>query len=184
MNYGSELKGLILSGTAGDPGLLGKIGNLVAKREAKKVGRKTRSPLLDKLSFGKFNNAFKPNRTAFDWLSRDNAEVDKYINDPWCGEVFTAGYFCDLLPALTYINKIENISRIPNNLPIYLFSGALDPVGGNTKGVLQVYRSFLKAGIRDVTYKFYPEARHEMLNEINRDEVFRDVIAWLDGHLE
>jgi len=184
MNHGGELKGLILSGTAGDPGLLGKIGYLVAKREAKKVGRKTRSPFLDKLSFGKFNNAFKPNRTAFDWLSRDNAEVDKYVDDPWCGEVFTAGFFCDLLPALTYINRQENINRIPRDLPIYLFSGALDPVGGNTKGVLQVYKSFLKAGIRDVSYKFYPEARHETLNEINRDEVFRDVIAWLDKHSE
>ncbi len=77
MHYGSELSGFVISGTAGDPGALGKVGMLVALIEAKIRGKKAQSKLLDKLSFGAFNNAFKPNRTAFDWLSRDNAEVDK-----------------------------------------------------------------------------------------------------------
>ncbi len=182
MLYGSDIKGLILSGTGGDPGLLGKIGLLLAKREAKRKGSKTRSPLLDKLSFGAFNKAFKPNRTNFDWLSRDNAEVDKYVADPYCGDVFTAGFFCDMLGGLAFINDSKNIARIPKELPVYLFSGSMDPVGANTKGVLQVFNSLVKAGIRDVTYKFYQDARHETLNETNRDEVFQDVIAWLNQH--
>ncbi len=183
MLHGGELTGLILSGTGGDPGLLGKIGLLVAKREAAKKGGRAKSPLLDKLSFGAFNKAFRPNRTNFDWLSRDNAEVDKYVADPFCGEVFTAGFFCDMLGGLAFINKKENIRNIPRDLPVYLFSGSLDPVGANTKGVLQVYNSYVNAGIKDVTYKFYRDGRHEMLNETNREEVFADVIAWLGRHL-
>ncbi|MFZ1037315.1 MAG: lysophospholipase [Smithella sp.] len=182
MLYASELTGLILSGTGGDPGAIGKIGLFVAKMDAMFHGRKAKSEIMTKLSFGAFNNAFKPNRTDFDWLSRDNAEVDKYINDPLCGTVFTAGFFCDMLGGLNFINNKDNIGKIPKNLPIYLFSGAKDPVGGNTKGVNQVYNSLKNAGIGDLTLKFYENGRHESLNEINRDEVFRDVIAWLDKH--
>jgi alpha-beta hydrolase superfamily lysophospholipase len=182
MLYGREISGLILSGTGGDPGLLGKIGRLIAKMDARLHGRKAKSDIMNKLSFGAFNNAFKPNRTEYDWLSRDSAEVDKYIRDPWCGAVFSAGFFCDMLGGLNYINKKENIAKIPKNLPIYLFSGAKDPVGGNTKGVRQVYQALKSAGIQDVTLKFYAEGRHEMLNEINREEVFADVVAWLEKH--
>jgi alpha-beta hydrolase superfamily lysophospholipase len=188
MLYGNEIVGLVLSGTAGDPGLGGKIALLIGKREAKKKGRKAKSPTMDKLLFGMYNKAFKPNRTKFDWLSRDTAEVDKYINDPMCGKVLSAGLYCDVIKGLFFINKRDNISKIPKNLPIYLFSGTLDPVGaktpwsGKTKGVLQVYNNFVKAGIQDVTYKFYPGGRHEMLNELNREEVFKDVITWLNKH--
>jgi alpha-beta hydrolase superfamily lysophospholipase len=97
MLYAKELTGLVLSGTGGDPGALGKIGLFIATIEAKLKGKKAKSEMMNKLSFGAFNGAFKPNRTDYDWLSRDNAEVDKYISDPWCGAVFTAGFFCDLL---------------------------------------------------------------------------------------
>ena len=182
MLYGNELSGLVLSGTGGDPGIIGKIGLLIAKMDAKLHGRKAKSKIMNKLSFGAFNNAFKPNRTEYDWLSRDNAEVDKYINDPFCGGIFTAGFFCDMLGGISYINRKENIERIPRSLPVYLFSGAKDPVGANTKGVTQVFNSLRTAGVGDVILKFYQEGRHETLNEINRDEVFRDVMTWLDKH--
>ncbi|MBN1470229.1 MAG: lysophospholipase [Syntrophaceae bacterium] len=182
MLYGNELSGLILSGTGGDPGAIGKIGLFIAKMDAKIHDRKAKSNIMNKLSFGAFNNTFQPNRTDYDWLSRDNSEVDKYINDPWCGAVFTAGFFCDMLRGIGYINRKENITRIPKNLPVYIFSGAKDPVGGNTKGVKQVYNALKNAGIGDVTLKFYEDGRHEMLNEINREEVFRDVIGWLNKH--
>jgi alpha-beta hydrolase superfamily lysophospholipase len=87
-----------------------------------------------------------------------------------------------MLGGLSFINNKENIVKIPKNLSIYLFSGAKDPVGANTKGVNQVYNSLKNAGIGDLTLKFYEDGRHESLNEINRDEVFRDVIVWLDKH--
>jgi alpha-beta hydrolase superfamily lysophospholipase len=151
--------------------------------DAKIHGKKAKRNIMNKLSFGAFNGAFKPNRTDYDWLSRDNDEVDKYIKDPWCGAVFTTGFFCDMLGGLNYINNKENIAKIPRNLPIYIFSGAKDPVGANTKGVTQVYNSLKDAGIGEVTLKFYENGRHESLNEINRDEVTSDVIAWLNKHI-
>jgi alpha-beta hydrolase superfamily lysophospholipase len=183
MHYGNELSGLVLSGTGGDPGAIGKVGLFIAKTEAAIRGKKAKSEMMNKLSFGAFNGAFKPNRTDYDWLTRDDAEVDKYINDPWCGAVFTAGFFCDMLGGINYVNQKENIAKIPKSMPIYIFSGAKDPVGGNTKGVSQVYNALKDAGMGDVTLKFYEQGRHEMLNEINRDEVFSDVIAWMNKHV-
>ena len=178
----NNISGVILSATAGDPGFLGNLGIIISKLESLLRGKKAKSTLLDKLSFGKFNNAFKPNRTAFDWLSRDNAEVDKYIEDPYCGTVFTAGFFNDMLKGIKNINKYSNIEKISKALPIYLFAGAKDPVGDNTKGVINVINTYKKAGIKDLTYKFYEEARHEMLNEINHKEVFTDIINWIELH--
>ncbi len=181
--HSEELQAVILSGTMGNPGLLGKVGIMIAKLESLIKGRKAKSPMLDKMSFGKFNTAFKPNRTDFDWLSRDNEEVDKYVSDPYCGVVFTAGFFVDMLSGLNEVFKPSSVQKIPKDLPVFLFSGDKDPVGDNKKGVEGVYQSYLKADIRDVTLKFYPEGRHEMLNETNRDEVFSDVVSWLNSHL-
>lgn len=177
---GGEIKGVILSGTAGDAGLLGSVGVLVAKIQCAVKGKKAKSPLLDKLSFGSFNNAFKPNRTDFDWLSRDNEEVDKYVNDPFCGAVFTCGFFYDMLGGLKKINAQARIDATPRSLPMHLLAGAKDPVGNNSKGVLEVYKVYESAGIQDIGYKFYEDGRHEMLNETNREEVFRDIADWLN----
>lgn len=183
IRHGAELDGLILSGTGGDPGMLGKVGQVVALVEAKVRGKGTASPLLDKLSFGNFNKPFEPARTPFEWLSRDPAEVDAYIADPWCGFVCTAGMFQDLLSGIALINADSQVARIPQGLPIYLFSGAEDPVGDKTKGVQQVVDQFRRLGIKDVFVRFYLGARHEVLNETNRDEVMADVVDWLDDHL-
>jgi len=179
--YSNEIKGAILSGTAGDPGLLGAAGKLIASIEEKMKGPKKQSPLMDKLSFGAFNNAFKPNRTEFDWLSSVNEEVDKYIADPYCGNIHSNSYFKQLLQALKESNDEKNIAAIRKDLPIYLFSGALDPVGMNTKGVTEVFQKYIKAGIQDVSLKFYGQCRHETLNEFNKKEVYQDIINWLDS---
>lgn len=181
--YGTRINGAIISGTAGSPGVLGDIGMLVANMEIKRKGLRGKSTLLHQLSFGGYNKAFKPARTDFDWLSRDHAEVDKYINDPFCGTVFTAGFYRDLLWGLKTIHKKENIRMIPKNLPILILSGDKDPVGKNGKGVSQVYQSLKNIGIKDIQLSLYPEGRHEMLNETNRHEVYRDVINWMDHHL-
>jgi alpha-beta hydrolase superfamily lysophospholipase len=178
-----DVAGVVLSGTGGDPGLAGKVGLVIARTVAALKGPRHPSRLLNTLSFGGFNKPFAPARTEFDWLSRDGAEVDRYIADPFCGAVFSAGFFVDLLEGIAYIHKPENIARIPKDLPIYLFSGAADPVGGRTRGVRQVADGYRRTGIRDVVVRFYAGGRHEMLNEINRREVFDDAIAWLDAHL-
>ncbi|MEO7132114.1 MAG: lysophospholipase [Dermatophilaceae bacterium] len=182
--FGRGLAGLILSGTAGDPGALGKVGLGLALLQGRLRGRRHPSGLLDTLTFGQYGSAFKPNRTKFDWLSRDEAEVDKYIADPKCGELFTAGFFADLLGGLASINNDATVSRVPKGLPIHLMSGSRDPVGDNGKGVTQVADQFRRLGVTDVTVKLWPDGRHEMLNEINRDEVSAELIAWLDAHLE
>ncbi|MDR7003047.1 alpha/beta hydrolase [Neobacillus niacini] len=181
---GDRIAGVILSGTGGDPGIMGKIGRMIASRQMKKMGRKTPSPLLNNLTFGNYNKSFRQNRTEFDWLSRDEREVDLYIEDPNCGGIFSSGFFHDLFGGLETINKATNIGSIPKELPIYLISGSMDPVGGNTKGVLKTYQAHKNAGIIDVSYKFYEDARHEILNEINKDEVVADIIGWIKGHLK
>lgn len=182
MLYGKELKGAILSGSNGKQGILLSLAQYLAKAEVKKQGRNAKSERLTKLTFGSYNKGFKPNRTEFDWLSRDEAEVDKYIKDPFCGTVFTAGFFEDFLNGLKEIEIKRNIALVPKDLPIYIFSGEKDPVGKNGRGIIKLFKAYQEMGLQDVTYKLYKDGRHEMLNETNREEVIRDVIAWLDGH--
>lgn len=179
--HGDELAGAIFCGTAGDQGLLGKIGVRLAAAEARLRGRRAVSPLLDKLTFGSYNNAFKPARTRFDWLSRDPAEVDAYVADPRCGEVFTAGFFTDLIGGL---NRLPGLAgRYRADLPMLFISGDRDPVGGNGKGVREAAEAVRAGGVTDLTCTLYPGARHELLNEVIRDRVTADVVAWLDAHL-
>ncbi|KGN37522.1 alpha/beta hydrolase [Knoellia subterranea] len=181
--HGARLAGLVLSGTAGDPGPLAAVGKRVAGLQARVRGRHHPSGLMDKLTFGQFNGAFKPNRTAFDWLSRDEDEVDKYIADPLCGNVFTSAFFVDLLGGLQQINSAGAFAAVPRDLPILVMSGELDPVGEDTKGPIGVADKFRKAGVSDVTTTIYPQARHEILNETNRDEVTADVLGWLEERI-
>ena len=131
------------------------------------------------LLFGELNKPFKPARTPFDWLSRDNAEVDKYIADPLCGFESTKQLAIDLLGGAARPRLAASAARIPKGLPIYIFSGSRDPVGAKLKGLIDVYRA---AGL-NVTTKIYPDARHETLNETNREEVTADLVAWLDANV-
>lgn len=181
MHYGDQINGVILSGTNGKQGLILDIGLWIAKQEVKRKGRNTKSYAMDKLIFGTYNKQFRPNRTPFDWLSRDEKEVDKYIQDPYCGEIFTVGFFEDFLSGLKYIGKKENKNSIPKNLPIYIFAGDKDPVGRNGKGIHDLVKDYEQVGLKNITYKLYPEGRHEMFNEINREEVMNDLFHWLDS---
>lgn len=182
MLYGQGLKGVILSGSNGKQGIMLKLGAFLAKGEIRKYGRNAKSEKLNRLSFGSFNRQFKPNRTEFDWLSRDDHEVDRYIENPFCGTIFTAGFFYDFFCGLRELEDKKNLQLIPKELPIYIFSGAQDPVGRNGKGVKKLFEAYKNLGIQDVAYKLYPEGRHEMLNEINREEVMKDVIQWIEQH--
>ncbi len=178
--YGNEINGAILSSTAGKAGPVINLGILLAKNEIKKAGRNNKSPKLSRLSFGSYNKAFKPNRTKFDWLSRDEKEVDKYIQDQFCGGTFTSGFFYDLTRGIKWLHQKTTMDGIPKNLPIYLFSGDKDPLGHQTKSVYQLIGMYRKLGINNLSFKFYKNGRHESLNEINRDEVMADVVNWLD----
>lgn len=181
--YGNGIQGVILSGTSGDQGPILHVGIRIAKREVAKKGPKTRSLRLNNLSFGNYNKKFKPNRTDFDWLSRDEKEVDKYIEDPYCGEIFTTSFYYDFFRGLKEIFKKSNVEKIPKDLPIYIFTGDKDPVGSMGRGTLKLVKTYQNIGIKNLEYKLYKDGRHEMLNEKNKDEVMRDVINWLNKHV-
>jgi alpha-beta hydrolase superfamily lysophospholipase len=180
--WGSGLKGAILSGTNGKQAMIG-IGSIIAKGEAKKKGYNAPGDKLDALSFNGYNKRVKNPKTKSDWLSRDEKEVEKYVNDPDCGFVCKIGFFVELLTGLKKIWTKEQEAKIPKDLPIYLFAGSDDPVSSYTKGIQALIQRYKKLGIKDLSYKFYEGGRHEMLNETNREEVFKDVISWLDSHL-
>ena len=182
--YGSDLVGVILSGSNGKQGPIINLGIALAYLEMKFKGRRHRSRLLDKLSFGSYNRAFPDNRTKFDWLSRDEKLVDRYIEDPYCGGIFTSSFFYDFLRGLKMITRRKNLEAVPKNLPIYIFSGSMDPVGGFGKGVEKLKEMYETHGLKEVSLVLYPEGRHEMLNEINRDEVIEDIVRWLNKILK
>ena len=175
----NPLAGLILSGSNYAKPSVYKAAALVARIERRRCGHNQPSYLLEKLSFGHFNNAFKPARTESDWLSRDNTAVDHYINDPLCGGPLSTQSWCDFLVAMSDLSRPDAFKEISNELPIYMFSGDQDPVGQQGKGVTALFNAFAASGQRDITKKLYSNGRHEMLNEINKKEVYDDLKNWL-----
>lgn len=176
----SDMIAAALSGSNGKPPPIAMLGKLVARIERMRVGKRSPSPIMQKLSFDEYNKAFAPNRTEFDWLSRDPEEVDKYVADPLCGFAISTQSWIDFLAALDRVARPGNVAKVPKGMPIYLFAGDRDPVGDFGKGMKKLYDAYKRAAIFDVRLKLYPEARHETLNETNRQEVTNDFIAWCD----
>ncbi|HYM30805.1 MAG TPA: alpha/beta hydrolase [Candidatus Cybelea sp.] len=179
--HGSALAGAVLSGSGGKPPPLALIGRLAARIERLRLGPRGKSALITAMSFGAFNKAFAPARTPYDWLSRDPAEVDKYVKDPLCGFQASVQLWIDMLDALPDIAQAARQVRIPRDLPIYVIAGARDPVGANTKSVDQLLSAYKAAGLTRVSHRYYADARHELFNETNRDEVTKDLVAWLES---
>ena len=178
---GELFDGFILSGTNGPQGLL-TFGMSLAAAQMRLQGNTHRSLMLNALVFGPYNKGFGPIRTPFDWLSRDEAEVDKYINDPYCGKVCTARFFRDFFKLLSQIHQPQLMKCLPKDKPVYIFSGEDDPVGHRGKGVRRLIELYRKHGVQDLEYRLYPGGRHEMLHETNRAEVAADVLDWLERH--
>lgn len=177
--YPTAADALILLGTGGDnPGTLAGIGLADLIMAAK--GRFYRSQVLSNLVFGHFNSRFPHPDTSFDWLSRDHTEVEKYQKDPLCGFCFTAAGFRDLFELVHHVNRTAWLMMTPKKLPILMMSGSMDPVGGYGAEVTRVYRRLVSAGCERVSLKLYPQARHELLHETNRREVFDDLLQWID----
>src|SRR5262249_19320387 len=125
------------------------------------------------------NAAFEPARTPFDWLSRDSAVADAFINDPFCFAQLQPAAAASFLAAGSRLSDPINLRRIRKDLPIYLFSGSEDPVGQQLEGVRTLMDRYHKAGIYNITHDFYSGGRHEMLNEINRGEVQARLLDWM-----
>ena len=181
--HGSKLNGLILSGSNYQNPIMYKLASLVSRVEKFRIGGRAPSPFLDFVSFGAFNSKFKPNRTPSDWLSRDPKQVDKYINDDYCGFACSPQFWLDFMSGLINISQKSEIAKIPNQLPIYIFSGDKDPVGLQGKGVLALEQHIANNGCQQVQRKLYSGGRHEMLNESNANEVFSDVIDWITSKI-
>ncbi|AXH95347.1 alpha/beta hydrolase [Ornithinimicrobium avium] len=180
--YGERLDALVLSGTAGDPGATGRVGVRLAALESRVRGPRARSALMEALTLGPYNRRFSPNRTDFDWLSRDEAQVDAYVEDTLCGGRATAAFYRDLLTGLIWVNQLPTAAMMPADLPVHIVAGEVDPVGGADAAV-EVAGLMLEAGVQDVTVRIWPGARHEVLNETNRDEVEDEIVGWLDAHV-
>jgi alpha-beta hydrolase superfamily lysophospholipase len=171
---------VVLSGANGKPTTLAKIGVAITRAERTRLGARGKSKLVQSLTFDAFNKKFAPARTAFDWLSRDPAEVDKYVADPLCGFPATVQLWIDLLQGWAAVSRAAHRNRVPKQLPLYLIAGGRDPVSGNTRQLGPWMADYHAAGLLNLAHKFYPEARHELFNETNRDEVTADLIIWLD----
>ncbi len=178
--HGDALAGVALSATNGKPSAAARAGLLLAILTRLRAGPHGKSHLLYKLVFEAPNKAFRPNRTRFDWLSRDEREVDKYVADPLCGFPSHVQAYIDVLGGLAEFSNPRRQAQIPQSLPVYIFHGSRDPLAANVRQLLAAYS---RAGLRDVTYRAYPDARHETLNETNRDEVTHDLIDWLESTL-
>ena len=178
---GDLLDGCALSGSSGKPQALVYLLKAMAEFERLIRGKRHRSSLLHSLSLRRANRAFQPVRTAFDWLSRDPEVGTQFVADPLCGFVGTTQLWLDLIHGLFWISKPENQSRIPKDIPIYIFAGLSDPISDGCKGLIQLLSAYQAQGLTNVRHKFYPGGRHEMLNETNRDEVIEDLVAWLDA---
>jgi alpha-beta hydrolase superfamily lysophospholipase len=178
--WGSELAGAVLSGSTTGVALDEATERAI---EAMGAGEGADHPSETLAAmFAGFNATFeRPTATGFEWLSRDPAEVRLYVDDPWCGEPLSNGYVADMLLALHEPWSPENASRLPAGLPLYVFSGDCDPVGGERgASVRELVERYRANGVGRVTFRLYPEGRHEMLNETNRNEVHSDLLNWLD----
>jgi len=182
LHHSASLHGAILSGSNFQPVALYRAARLIARAERLRQGLRGRSALIEYLSFGSFNKAFKPNRTAFDWLSRDPDEVDRYRHDPLCGFRCTNQLWIDLLGGLQQISKASNLAQIDPGLPILVIGGECDPVSEG-KRLKRLAHALREAGCQNLQLNIYPQARHELFNETNRDEVTADVLTWLDQAL-
>ncbi|HQR32235.1 MAG TPA: alpha/beta hydrolase [Blastocatellia bacterium] len=170
-----------MSGANGIVSPLARIGKLIAKLERWRLGKRGKSELINKLSFDAFNKAFQPNRTSFDWLSRDETEVDRYIADSMCGFLASTQLWVDLLDAMTEAARPEFRARVPKQMPVYLFSGSRDQVNEEGRGSTALAEYYRSIGMEKVSYRIFTQARHETLNELNRDEVTEHLVDWMNA---
>ena len=181
--HGEGMSGAVISGTGWYSRSTVRAGLMAAKAVCRAGGAAKPSKLLDGLAFSANNKPFEPSRTPNDWLSRDTAQVDRYAADPLCGFVFTGGGFRDLFTGLKRLTRETELLRILKELPILFISGGNDPVGGMGKGVRKVEEQYRRAGLKDVELKIYPDARHELFNEIGHEQTEQDLTRWLEKHI-
>lgn len=181
--HGNTISGLILSGTAHNNRLLLRFAIVISDIYIKVYGNRYRSKFINYLTYGAFNRKVSSHRTKYDWICIDEKVVDEYEKDLYCGYIFTSNAFKEMFRGLYYITNFKNIKKTPKNLPILLLSGKKDVVGNEGKMVIKCYEKYKKAGIEDLNIKLYEKMRHEILNEIDKKEVYEDILNWIGKHL-
>lgn len=181
--YGEGLSGALIVGTGSVPDIVTKAGIALTKCIARVKGWRGRSRFVEKLSFSGAYRKFSMDGTNLEnnWLTKDLEIAAKYYGEPRCTFRFTLNGYDTLMKVVYYDNQPENVDRIPKDLPIILLSGADDPVGNMSKGVLLVKKQLEKAGIKDLSCKLYENDRHEILNETDRNVVYRDILKWCEA---
>ncbi len=180
--FPGEIDAYVLLAASGGNRSLAEAGAVLARAERARLGPRGRSELLNRIVFGAYNKAFEPTRTPFDWLSRDEEQVDRYLADPRCGYVPTTQFYLDLAAGVRVSGQVDRVrAGARPDTPVLLLSGSEDAVGG-TKGVAALLDHYDAAGLTAVDHRLYPGARHELLFETNRDEVIADLLAWLEPH--
>ena len=180
--YGQELSGAIIMGTGHQPKALVQFARSTCRALAAVHGWQYRSKLVANLSFMGYNKGLE-GRTTHDWLNRDAAEVDKYLADERCTFTFTLNAYYSMFSGILRLHDPAFLARMPKDLPLLFLAGTADPVGDRGKGVLRAIQSLKAAGVQNIRCKLYPGARHELLVETNRQEVFADIAAWLNDQL-
>ncbi len=177
-----KLNGLLLSGSNGSFGLELILGKYLA-RLIMLFGKERPSPLLDFLSFLSYNKKTEK-KTSYDWLSSDQLAVKNYIKDPLCGGVLPANFYFSLFSLINSTLNGKNFRKMPNSMPVFIVSGSSDPFGKYGKGIESLYNKYVRSGVEDITIKLYKNSRHEVLNEINRLEVYQDILSWIKKHIK
>lgn len=174
----------VLSGTAWQDAAVVKAGSMVYKIVCALSDETTPGVKTNKMLFGSYNQRIAEKRTPSDWLSRDNAVVDAYELDPMCGFIASSGLQRDMIQGIGYIQKKETLEAMKKTLPVLFAAGEADPVGNYGTGVRKAYDMFRGAGMKHVDIILYPECRHEILNELNRADVYRDISEWIQKAIQ
>jgi len=183
---GENIAGVVLSGSAFMGTTLVKLGRIIAEVQNYFYGPDKPAKLIAKMSFGAYDKPFAAEKQKFAWLSRDPEVSKKYLADPYCGGhfVMSIGFQLSFFKGLGTLYTDAGLNAIPQELPILVISGDKDPVGGNGKLVTMLYEKYKAVGLKNTEFKLYPDARHEILNETNKDEVYADVLSFVNKMFE
>ena len=180
LRHPQNVAGAALWNAGVETGALAAVYGAILKIQRMFKGSDVPSGIARKLTFDAWNKEFAPNRTEFDWLSRDEAEVDKYINDPLCGFDVSIGLWLDLLKGIYFAADDAKLKNLPADFPVHLQAGLEDPCSEKGRAVANIARRMERAGMSSVKLELLQDTRHESLNEINRDAVTESFIEWLD----
>ena len=182
MTYSNEPDGVLLLGTGRINRFVLQFGKWFVKFLAWIKGDMYHSPVVENILFGEYNNRFSEDRFGKEWLTKDEKLKAAYVADKKCQFTFSLNGVQMLIDTVTFIQKKENMKKIPLALPIIFMAGTEDPFGEYGRGVNRIYESYQRLGLLDLKIQMYDNDRHEILNETDREDVYVNIVKWLDCH--